>query len=75
MAVIWEPALDPEGQKWVGLADELTREHFEPLAEELDRDQRYPWESVQKLVDSGLAGLFVPQSTADRGPASRQHAR
>ena len=67
MAVIWEPPLDPEGRTWVGLADELTREHFAPLAEELDREQRYPWESVARLVESGLAGLFVPRRYGGQG--------
>ena len=67
MSVIWEPALDPEGQKWVGLADQLTRDHFAPLAEELDREQRYPWESVDRLVESGLAGIFVPQQYGGQG--------
>lgn len=67
MAVIWEPALDAEARKWVDVADQLCEEHFEGLAEELDREQRYPWESVEKLVDSGLAGLFVAKEYGGRG--------
>lgn len=67
MSVIWEPKLDVEGEKWVGLAALLTKEHFAPLAEELDRDQRYPWENVEKLVASGLAGLFVAQQYGGKG--------
>ena len=67
MAVIWEPRLDAEGEKWVGLAEQLVTEHFAPLAEELDREQRYPWENVEKLVDSGLAGLFVSSEFGGQG--------
>lgn len=67
MSVIWEPQLDDEGQKWVAVARELSREYFEPLAEELDREQRYPWESVEKLVESGLAGLFVAKEFGGQG--------
>ena len=67
MSVIWEPRLDPEAEKWVAVADELSRLHFEPLAEELDREQRYPWENVERLVESGLAGLFVPQEFGGQG--------
>ena len=67
MAVIWEPRLDAEGEKWVGLADQLVEEHFAPLAEELDREQRYPWENVEKLVESGLAGLFVASEFGGQG--------
>ena len=67
MSVIWQPQLDPEAEKWVAVADELSRTHFEPLAEELDRDQRYPWENVERLVESGLAGLFVPTEFGGQG--------
>jgi alkylation response protein AidB-like acyl-CoA dehydrogenase len=67
MSVIWQPQLDPEAEKWVAVADELSRSYFEPLAEELDRDQRYPWENVERLVESGLAGLFVPTEFGGQG--------
>lgn len=67
MAVIWQPELDAERAKWVGVAARLTQESFVPLAEELDRDQRYPWEHVDKLVESGLAGLFVPKEYGGQG--------
>jgi alkylation response protein AidB-like acyl-CoA dehydrogenase len=67
MGVIWEPTLDEEARHWRDVADGLSREHFAPLADELDREQRYPWESVPKLVDSGLAGLFLPQAHGGRG--------
>jgi alkylation response protein AidB-like acyl-CoA dehydrogenase len=60
MSVIWQPSLDGEARKWNDLATRLTAESFEPLAAELDRDQRYPWESIKVLVDSKLAGLFIP---------------
>lgn len=67
MAVIWEPELTGEARHWRDLARSLAAEHFGPLAAELDRDQRYPWESVQILVDSGLAGLFVSAEYGGRG--------
>jgi len=67
MGVIWEPALDAEAQGCRTTADALSRDHFAPLAEELDREQRYPWESIPRLVDSGLAGLFLPEAYGGRG--------
>lgn len=67
MSVIWEPPLSPDGQKWRELARQLSAEHFAPLAEELDREQRYPWESVKVLVDSGLAGLFIGTEYGGQG--------
>ncbi|WP_366554197.1 acyl-CoA dehydrogenase family protein [Aquibaculum sediminis] len=67
MAVIWEPELNAEAQKWRAVADDLSREHCAPLAEELDREQRYPWETIPRLVDSGLAGLFLPREHGGQG--------
>lgn len=61
MTVIWQPALTEEAKRWQTLADRVTQEHFTPLAEELDRQQRYPWESVHRLVEHNLAGLFIPK--------------
>jgi alkylation response protein AidB-like acyl-CoA dehydrogenase len=67
MAVIWEPEFSDEARRWRDLARSLAAERFGPLVEELDREQRYPWESVQVLVDSGLAGLFVSPDYGGRG--------
>jgi alkylation response protein AidB-like acyl-CoA dehydrogenase len=67
MSVIWAPEANEEAERWLAVADELSTKHFEPLAEELDREQRYPWESVERLVESGLAGLFVPKQFGGQG--------
>jgi hypothetical protein len=37
MTVIWQPVFSEEAARWRAVADRLTREHFAPLAEELDR--------------------------------------
>ena len=67
MSVIWQPRLDTEAQAWRATATELTRSHFAPLAAELDRDQRYPWENIKVLVEHGLAGVFIPKAYGGRG--------
>lgn len=67
MTVIWQPALDAEAQRWQSLAAGLSDEHFAPLADELDREQRYPWENVRRLVDNNLAGLFIPKAYGGEG--------
>ncbi len=59
MPTIWEPKLSAQAQQYKDLAEQLTRDHFEPLVEEIDRVQRYPWENVKHLVDSGLAKMFI----------------
>lgn len=61
MSLIWQPQLDEEAARWRDTARDLTQERFRPLAAELDRDQRYPWENVEALVQSGIAGLFIPE--------------
>ncbi|SMF30036.1 Acyl-CoA dehydrogenase [Tistlia consotensis] len=67
MAVIWEPRLDADSRRWRDSAAALAETHFRPLAAELDAQQRYPWESVERLVESGLAGLFLPREQGGQG--------
>jgi alkylation response protein AidB-like acyl-CoA dehydrogenase len=67
MGVIWEPELGDEATRWRKTAEHVTVEHFAPLAEELDREQRYPWENVRALVERKLAGLFIPAEFGGEG--------
>jgi alkylation response protein AidB-like acyl-CoA dehydrogenase len=67
MSVIWQPVLDAEAGNWRAVAENVTQRHFAPLAEELDREQRYPWENVRSLVEHQLAGLFIPKAFGGQG--------
>ncbi len=67
MTVIWKPTLDDTAAKWQALADKLGRERFGLLAEELDREQRYPWETVEALVKHKFTGLFLPRDYGGEG--------
>jgi alkylation response protein AidB-like acyl-CoA dehydrogenase len=67
VTVIWSPKLDEAGAKWQALADRLGRERFGPLATELDAAQRYPWETIEALVEHGLTGLFLPRAWGGQG--------
>ena len=49
------------------LARRLTEEHFIPRAAEIDELGEYPWDSVEVLVDSGLAGLNLPAEYGGQG--------
>ena len=69
MTVIWQPVLGEDATRWRAVADQLTQKHFAPLAEELDREQRYPWENVKRLVEHKLAGLFIPKAYGGEGAA------
>lgn len=67
MTVIWKPELDEAAAKWQALADRLGREQFAPLAPELDRDQRYPLETIDTLVEHKFTGLFLPREFGGEG--------
>jgi len=67
MTVIWKPTLDAAATKWQALADQLGRVRFGPLAEELDREQRYPWETIEALVANKFTGLFLPRDFGGQG--------
>jgi alkylation response protein AidB-like acyl-CoA dehydrogenase len=67
MSVIWKPSLDENATQWQALAERLGRERFAPLAEELDRDQRYPWETIEALVANKFTGLFLPREFGGEG--------
>jgi alkylation response protein AidB-like acyl-CoA dehydrogenase len=60
MGVLWEPVFDEQAAHWRDVARDLATSRFAPLAEELDREQRYPFEHIEAFVDSGLAGMLVP---------------
>lgn len=60
MTVLWEPTLDAGAARWRDLARTLAAERFAPLAEELDREQRYPDEHIATFVETGLSGMLVP---------------
>ena len=67
MSVIWEPRLGAEDELWRDIARQTTREHFAPIAAEIDAAGRYPWESVEVLRTTGLAGMFVPKEYGGGG--------
>jgi alkylation response protein AidB-like acyl-CoA dehydrogenase len=67
MSVIWSPRLEEEAEALRATAERLTREHFGPNAGEIDREQRYPQEHVDLLVEHGLAAMFAPTDFGGSG--------
>ncbi|MGM5034999.1 acyl-CoA dehydrogenase family protein [Tardiphaga sp. 803_E3_N1_3] len=65
--VFWNPTLPDVSRNWQEVAATVADKHFAPLVEELDRDQRYPWENVKVLVENGLTGLFIPEEFGGGG--------
>jgi alkylation response protein AidB-like acyl-CoA dehydrogenase len=67
MTVLWEPTLDAEAMRWRDVARKVATERFAPLAEELDREQRYPEEHIATFVETGLSGMLVPAEYGGAG--------
>lgn len=41
--------------------------HIAPVAQTLDREERFPWENVRKMADLGLLGVPVPKDLGGLG--------
>jgi alkylation response protein AidB-like acyl-CoA dehydrogenase len=67
MTVLWEPMLDADAAHWRDVARKVATERFAPLAEELDREQRYPAEHIETFVETGLSGMLVPAEHGGTG--------
>jgi alkylation response protein AidB-like acyl-CoA dehydrogenase len=49
---------------------ELCRKEIAPRAAEIDQEERFPWENIQKINELGLNGLFIPEEYGGH-PVSR----
>lgn len=67
MSALWEMPLDAESVRWKRLAEELTSKYFAPAADAIDRDQRYPVEHLEPLLESGISGMFLPKEYGGSG--------
>ena len=67
MTVIWKPRLNEQAQSWRKLAADLTTARFVPLADTIDREQRYPEEHLPHLLSSGISGMFLPKAYGGAG--------
>ncbi len=56
------------------LAREFAREEVAPRAEEMDREERFPYELVEKMASWGSWACRFPRSTAARA-ATRSATR
>ncbi|MEM6680257.1 MAG: acyl-CoA dehydrogenase family protein, partial [Pseudomonadota bacterium] len=49
------------------VARDVAHTHAAPLAAEIDREERYPWETIAALRDAGLMGMTIPRSLGGPG--------
>jgi alkylation response protein AidB-like acyl-CoA dehydrogenase len=60
--------------KWIGKAEDLAREVLAHHADDVDRQGRWPGESLAALGESGLLGLTVPSTCGGAGEGVRTFA-
>jgi butyryl-CoA dehydrogenase len=49
------------------MAREFAQEHIAPIASEIDRDARFPHETVKRMGELGLLGIMVPDTWGGSG--------
>jgi butyryl-CoA dehydrogenase len=59
--------LSDEQQMIQAMAREFAEEHIKPIASEIDRDARFPHETVKRMGELGLMGIAVPESWGGSG--------
>src|SRR5918996_54408 len=59
--------LTPEQELVRDTVREFTRERVAPVAEQLDREERFPYELVARLGELGLMGLPIPEEYGGAG--------
>lgn len=53
---------------------EFARERVAPVAEELDREERFPYELVEALAELGLMGMPIPEEYGGAGADTLSYA-
>lgn len=59
--------LTPEQQMVQAMAREFAESHVRPIAAEIDRDARFPHETVKRMGELGLMGIAVPERWGGSG--------
>jgi butyryl-CoA dehydrogenase len=59
--------LTSEQQMIQAMAREFAQEHIAPIAAEIDREARFPHETVKRMGELGLLGIMVPEAWGGSG--------
>jgi alkylation response protein AidB-like acyl-CoA dehydrogenase len=60
-------ALTDEQQMVQAMAREFAETHIKPIADEIDREARFPHETVKRMGELGLLGIVVPEAWGGGG--------
>jgi short/branched chain acyl-CoA dehydrogenase len=66
--------LSPEHELIRTTVREFARERISPLAEELDREHRFPYELVAEMAELGLMGIPIPEEYGGGGGDTLSYA-
>jgi short-chain 2-methylacyl-CoA dehydrogenase len=66
--------LDPEHELLRDTVRQFALERIAPVAEELDREKRFPYELVADLADLGLMGMTIPEEYGGGGTDTLSYA-
>ena len=66
--------LSPEHELIRDTVREFARERVAPVAEELDREHRFPYELVAELAELGLMGIPIPEEYGGAGGDTLSYA-
>ena len=59
--------LIPQQRHWRDLARDYAQRVIRPRAEELDREQRFPYDIIAEMAELGLMGLTLPEEYGGTG--------
>ena len=59
--------LTDEERRWRALARDFAQGTIRPRAEELDREQRFPYDIIAEMAHLGLLGLTLPEEYGGSG--------
>jgi short-chain 2-methylacyl-CoA dehydrogenase len=66
--------LDPEHELVRSTVRDFAQQRVAPVAEELDRDGRFPYDLVTELADLGLMGMTIPEEYGGAGTDTLSYA-
>jgi alkylation response protein AidB-like acyl-CoA dehydrogenase len=66
--------LSPEHELLRGTVREFAVERIAPVAEELDREHRFPYDLVAELAELGLMGIPIPEEYGGAGADTLAYA-
>ncbi|HEV8251487.1 MAG TPA: acyl-CoA dehydrogenase family protein [Gaiellaceae bacterium] len=66
--------LAPEHELIRSTVREFAEQRVEPVAEELDREERFPYELVAELAELGLMGMTIPEEYGGAGTDAVSYA-